>query len=261
MTFHPDTLAIATGRPPVVPDGPMNVPITPASALHAGGESGYARDGHHPWRAVQDAISALEGGHAVVFSSGMAAATAVMALFAPQPIVVAPTVTYMSVREGLARLRGEVRSVDITDTDAVTRRLSGRRRAVAGVADQPAARGRRPAAPVRLRARPRHPLRRRQHALHAAAAAPAGAWCGRRRPQRHQGHGRPLRPAARRRGRRRTRPRARADRDPHGDGRHARGTGSLPLPAGTAHPSSPSGTRPEQRHRPGAAPHRPSGRL
>jgi cystathionine gamma-synthase len=125
MTLHPDTLAITTGRPAVVADGPLNIPITPASALHAGGESGYSRDGHHPWSAVEDAIGALEGGHAVSFSSGMAAATAVMGLFPAQPIVVAPTVTYMSVREGLAHLRGEVRSVDITDSDAVLAACGG----------------------------------------------------------------------------------------------------------------------------------------
>jgi cystathionine gamma-synthase len=119
MNLHPDTLAISTGRPPAVADGPLNVPIAPASALHPGGSSGYARDGHRPWSALEDAIGTLEGGHAVIFSSGMAAATAVMGLFTPEPIVVAPTVAYMSVREGLEHLRGEVRSVDVTDTDAV----------------------------------------------------------------------------------------------------------------------------------------------
>jgi len=39
MTLHPDTLAISTGRPPAVPDGPLNVPIAPAAALHPGGAS------------------------------------------------------------------------------------------------------------------------------------------------------------------------------------------------------------------------------
>ena len=119
MHLHSDTLAISTGRPPAVPDGPLNVPIAPASALHPGGSSGYARDGHPHWNALEQALGTLEGGHALIFSSGMAAATAVMGLFGAEPIVVAPTVAYMSVREGLQRLRGEVRSVDVTDTDAV----------------------------------------------------------------------------------------------------------------------------------------------
>ena len=78
MNLHPDTLAISTGRPPAVPDGPLNMPIAPAAALHPGGASGYARDGHRPWSALEQAIGTLEGGHALIFSSGMAAATAVM---------------------------------------------------------------------------------------------------------------------------------------------------------------------------------------
>jgi cystathionine gamma-synthase len=119
MNLHPDTLAISTGRPPAVPDGPLNIPLAPAAALHPGGASGYARDGHRPWSALEEAIGTLEGGHAVIFSSGMAAATAVMGLFPPEPIVVAPTVAYMSVREGLGQLRADVRWVDVTDTDAV----------------------------------------------------------------------------------------------------------------------------------------------
>jgi cystathionine gamma-synthase len=125
MTKMMETLAISSGRPPTVPDGPLNVPITPASALHAGGTSGYARDGHAPWTALEEAIGTLEGGHALIFSSGMAAATAAMGLFPPEPIVVGPTVAYMDVREGLARLRGEVREVDVTDTDAVIAACEG----------------------------------------------------------------------------------------------------------------------------------------
>src|SRR3954447_5781644 len=100
MTLHSDTLAVSTGRPPAAADGPLNVPIAPASALHPGGSSGYARDGHRPWGALEEAIGTLEGGHAVIFSSGMAAATAVMGLVAKEPVVVAPTVAYMDVREG-----------------------------------------------------------------------------------------------------------------------------------------------------------------
>ena len=123
--LHTDTLAISQGRPPAVPDGPLNLPIAPASALHPGGASGYSRDGHEPWTALEDAIGTLEGGQATIFASGMAAATAVMSLFPPAPKVVAPSVAYMSVREGLARLRGEVRPVDVTDTDAVLAECEG----------------------------------------------------------------------------------------------------------------------------------------
>jgi cystathionine gamma-synthase len=76
-----ETAVIALGRPPAVPDGPVNLPITPASALQAGGVSGYARDGHAPWQALEEVLGALEGGQAVTFASGMAAASAAMRLF------------------------------------------------------------------------------------------------------------------------------------------------------------------------------------
>src|SRR4051794_4410726 len=123
--LHPETLAISAGRPPVVPDGPLNFPITPASALHPGGSSGYSRDGHGPWAALEDAIGALEGGQAVIFSSGMGACAAIMGLFPRPPVVVAPTVAYMDVREGLRRLAREVRSVDVTATEAVIAACAG----------------------------------------------------------------------------------------------------------------------------------------
>src|SRR5205823_15059894 len=37
VSLRPETVAISAGRPAPVPDGPLNAPITPASALHAGG--------------------------------------------------------------------------------------------------------------------------------------------------------------------------------------------------------------------------------
>jgi cystathionine gamma-synthase len=81
------------------------VPGTPASALHAGGASGYARDSHPPWQALEEVVGALEGGHALAFSSGMAAATAAISLFPAHPTVVAPKVAYMEVRRSLLCLQ------------------------------------------------------------------------------------------------------------------------------------------------------------
>src|SRR3954453_18897681 len=83
---RPERPGIALGRPAAVADGPLNVPVTPASALQAGGPSGYARDGHAPWQALEEVLGALEGGHAVTFASGMAAASAAMRLFDPDPV-------------------------------------------------------------------------------------------------------------------------------------------------------------------------------
>src|SRR5215207_6988632 len=116
----PETVVVNLGRPAPVPDGPLNVPITPASALQAGGVAGYARDGHAPWMALEEVIGALEGGRALTFSSGMAAASAAIGLIGAGAVVVAPAVAYMDVRRSLTRLedagRAEVRFVDVTDT-------------------------------------------------------------------------------------------------------------------------------------------------
>ena len=124
-----ETLAISAGRPEAVPDGPLNVPITPASALHPGGASGYAREAHPAWEALEEVLGALEGGHALAFASGMAAATAAISLFPPQPTVVAPEVAYMNVRQSLLRLqeqgRAQVRLVDVTDSEAVIAACDG----------------------------------------------------------------------------------------------------------------------------------------
>jgi cystathionine gamma-synthase len=126
---RPETAVIALGRPAAVPDGPLNVPVTPASALQAGGPSGYARDGHAPWEALEEVLGALEGGKALTFASGMAAASAAMRLFGADPVVVAPEVAYMDVRRSLLELqdegRAQVRLVDITDTDAVLAACEG----------------------------------------------------------------------------------------------------------------------------------------
>jgi cystathionine gamma-synthase len=127
--LRPETVVINLGRPAAVADGPLNVPITPASALQAGGVAGYARDGHAPWAALEEVIGALEGGRALTFSSGMAAATAAISLFPVGAVIVAPTVAYMDVRRTLLRLqeagRAEVRFIDITDTDAVIAACEG----------------------------------------------------------------------------------------------------------------------------------------
>jgi cystathionine gamma-synthase len=126
---RPETAVIALGRPAAVPDGPLNVPVTPASALQAGGASGYARDGHAPWEALEEVLGALEGGRALTFASGMAAASAAMRLFGADPVVVAPAVAYMDVRRTLLELqdagRAQVRLVDITDTEAVLAACAG----------------------------------------------------------------------------------------------------------------------------------------
>lgn len=77
---HVDTIAICSGRPAPVPDAPLNSPIVPASTYRAGGEVGYARYGNPGWAALEEALGDLDGGRALTFATGMAAAYAITAL-------------------------------------------------------------------------------------------------------------------------------------------------------------------------------------
>lgn len=123
-----DTLLIAGGRPEPVPDGPLNTPITPASALHPG-EVGYQRGEALSWRGLEEVVGQLEGGAAVAFASGMGAASAAFSLFPPSPTIVAPSVCYQHIRASLHELeragRAALRLVDVTDTNAVITACDG----------------------------------------------------------------------------------------------------------------------------------------
>jgi cystathionine gamma-synthase len=95
-----------------------------ASTFHAGGEGAYARtDGTPTWRALEEAVGELEGGEAVLFSSGMAAVAAVLDTLRVGARVVHPTVSYLGVRRLIGDHaeagRMEATPVDVTDADAV----------------------------------------------------------------------------------------------------------------------------------------------
>ncbi|WP_167736654.1 PLP-dependent aspartate aminotransferase family protein [Nocardioides sp. 1609] len=121
--MSPATLAVTTGRPPHEPDQPLNVPITLASTYVAGGDIDYGRYGNPTWSAFEDTLGALEGGHCLAFSSGMAAVTTVLDLVGQGAKVVLPKHAYqgslMAVADLEARGRLVSRLVDITDTAAV----------------------------------------------------------------------------------------------------------------------------------------------
>jgi len=86
------------------PGSPLNVPIVPASSFNLGGERIYARDSGSPgWEALEEIIGGLEGGEAVAFSSGMAAAAAVFDQLGSGTRVVIPDDCYHGVAE-LARV-------------------------------------------------------------------------------------------------------------------------------------------------------------
>lgn len=125
--LRPATRAVHAGRPAVVPDAPLNTPLTMAATYVGGGDVEYGRYGNPTWAAFEEALGDLEGGRALAFSSGLAAVATVLDLVAADGVVVAPQHAYQGTlgQLGDAELRGRARSrlVDVTDTDAVTAAL------------------------------------------------------------------------------------------------------------------------------------------
>lgn len=121
--LHPETLAVAAGRPPAEPDQPLNSPVVFASTYTAGGDLEYGRYGNPTWAAFEDALGALEGGSALAFASGLGAVAAILTLLPEGGHVVAPRHSYLGTLSQLAEAqqRGRLRTtlVDIADTDAV----------------------------------------------------------------------------------------------------------------------------------------------
>ena len=129
MNQHPETIAISAGRPEVGPDAALNPPVVLTSTFHSGGEIGYGRYGNQTWKALEDAIGALEGGSTLVFSSGMAAISAVFSILPIGAPVVASNQGYSGVMTLLNSFqesgRLEVRFVDVVDTQSVIDAMNG----------------------------------------------------------------------------------------------------------------------------------------
>ncbi|HTW10706.1 MAG TPA: PLP-dependent transferase [Acidimicrobiales bacterium] len=126
--WHPETIAVAAGRD-AAPGAPLNVPPTFASTYRDGGAIGYGRWGNPAWAAFEDALGALEGGHAVAFACGQAATAAVLGRLAPGAKVIFPFDAYLGTRALLSELASgcqlQLRAVDVTRTEAVLACLPG----------------------------------------------------------------------------------------------------------------------------------------
>jgi cystathionine gamma-synthase len=129
MSIHPETSAITAGRPEVAPDASLNPPLVFSSTYHAGGPVGYGRYGNESWSALEAAISELEGGQTLSFSSGMAAISAVFSILPIGAPVVASNQGYSGtmglLNQHHATGRLEVRFVDITNTAEVVTAIKG----------------------------------------------------------------------------------------------------------------------------------------
>ena len=127
---RPHTAVVAAGRTNG-PGQPLNVPLVLASTFRATpkrtrpteSKSGreYSRDdGTQTWEALEQVIGELESGHAVAFSSGVAAAAAVFDLLPAGSRIVAPTDCYSGVKALLADGQEQgvgCELVDVTDTE------------------------------------------------------------------------------------------------------------------------------------------------
>jgi len=123
------TRAVTAGRPPRADDSPLNTPISLNSTFTAGGPVGYGRYGNDTWSATESAISALEGGRSLIFSSGMAAISAAFSILPWGARIVASNQGYSGVMTLLDQYsksgRLKVSLVDISHTDEVLAQLPG----------------------------------------------------------------------------------------------------------------------------------------
>jgi cystathionine gamma-synthase len=107
----------------------LNPPLVFSSTYHAGGPVGYGRYGNESWSALEAAISELEGGQTLSFSSGMAAISAVFSILPIGAPVVASNQGYSGTMSLLnqhhASGRLEVRFVDITNAEEVIAAIKG----------------------------------------------------------------------------------------------------------------------------------------
>ena len=120
--LSPASWLVSAGRPHG-PGAPLNTPLVPASNYLLGGDREYSRDGGTPtWEALETIIGALEGGRALAFSSGMAAAAAVFDQLAAGALVVLPDDCYQGVaqlaQEGAGKRRFRVERIAVEDTEA-----------------------------------------------------------------------------------------------------------------------------------------------
>ncbi|HET7472550.1 MAG TPA: PLP-dependent transferase, partial [Candidatus Limnocylindrales bacterium] len=104
-----DTVAVLAGRPARAAGAPMNPPIALSSTYVHDATVEYGRDGNQGWEALETALGALDGGHAVTFGSGLAAATAIADLVPTGGTVVLSTVVYHGVRLIFDRLHASGR--------------------------------------------------------------------------------------------------------------------------------------------------------
>ncbi|MFC4555616.1 trans-sulfuration enzyme family protein [Georgenia faecalis] len=131
--LQPATLAVVTGRPDRADGAPVNPPVVLSSTyvghgVPPGDVPVYTRLGTETWLPLEEALAGLERAAlpGLVFSSGMAAISAVLDLVEPGTAVVIPRHAYHAALVAARRLERygvRVVEVDIADTAAVVAAL------------------------------------------------------------------------------------------------------------------------------------------
>ncbi len=129
--LHPSTVAVIAGRGARQPGAPTNLPVTLTSTFHPGGENVYGRQGNPNWSALEEVLGALEGGRALVYSSGMGAISAVLERLVVGSGVVMPFDAYHGTRKFVYEAaevgRLSYTEVDVSDTNSVLEACAGAR--------------------------------------------------------------------------------------------------------------------------------------
>jgi cystathionine gamma-lyase len=116
--YQEGTRVVRAGLPEADQGAPFLPGPTFAAPYHLSGDPEssdyvYGRYGNPTWSRYESALGELEGGHALLFASGMAAATAVLLpRLRPGDVLVAPSDCYMGVRS-LARSHLAERGVEV----------------------------------------------------------------------------------------------------------------------------------------------------
>ena len=121
--LHPSTIAVTGGRGAKRPGNPTNLPVTLSSTFHPGGDSIYGRHGNPNWSALEEVLGALEGGRALVYSSGMGAISAVLERLPVGSRMVMPFDAYHGARKFVYAAGESGRlsydEMDVSDTTSV----------------------------------------------------------------------------------------------------------------------------------------------
>lgn len=134
--LHPDSIAVASGRPDREPGSAVNPPVVLSSTYFGqgpvtAGDRAYGRYSNPTWDPFEKALADLEGASepALAYASGMAAAASALSLVPPRGVVVMPDHSYGGT-VGLAQRMADdglfsLRLVNIADSDEVKNQLTG----------------------------------------------------------------------------------------------------------------------------------------